>query len=85
MKRLAFYSLEGLVRQGAHEVWIPLGAYSTMSQARASTGAGKRSDIVDTRVIAHYRDSSLGHAPSSNIRPKVRLEKSSASTVSTVA
>lgn len=85
MKRLAFFSLEGLVRQGANEVWIPLGTFHTRSQAETAEPAIHRSDIVGARVIAHYRDSSGGHAPKSTIRPSVRFEATQPSAPSTVA
>lgn len=65
MKRLACFLLEGLVEQGPHRVWVTLGTYESFDAARTcqpTEAHGAR--LVETRVIALYRDSGIaGAAP----------------------
>ncbi len=61
MKQLAYFCLEGLRTQGPHRVWITLGIFP--SQALADGAAVDptifKPDVIQTRIIAVYRDS--GH------------------------
>lgn len=57
MKTFAHYSLEGLLRQGPHEVWITLGTYDSADQVeRAAEDSRSGDEIVATRVLSCYRD-----------------------------
>ncbi len=62
MKRLAHFTLEGLMQQGPHNVWIPLGTFASAELASQAQGNTTRDDIVQTRVMALYRDSGDTHA-----------------------
>lgn len=62
MKRFAHYALEGLLRQGPHEVWVTLGRYATTDQLEAGvqrSELSRRGDIVATRVTPCYRSAPL--------------------------
>lgn len=59
MKRLACFLLEGLVEQGPHRVWVTLGAFETQEAAQRAKGLDGSLSVVDTRVIALYRDSGV--------------------------
>ena len=58
MKTLAHFTLEGLLRQGSNEVWIPLGTYESSESAAlaACNPSIKRPGIVETRVLPLFRD-----------------------------
>jgi len=58
MKRIAFFTLEGLVRYGAHEVWMMLGQFDSNEAAMAATGQVP-SNVAATRVLPYFRDSGL--------------------------
>ena len=62
MKRLAFFTLEGRLRQGPHEVWITLGRYPTDQLARtaADSANARNAAIVETRIVPLFRISELG-------------------------
>jgi hypothetical protein len=53
-KRFAHYSLEGLLRQGPHEVWVTLGRFDTAEQVEEIVRR-RRDGIVATRVLPCYR------------------------------
>ena len=56
MKRFVCYTLEGLLRQDRHEVWVVLGTYASAEQAdSAARAATARSGIAQTRVMPYYR------------------------------
>lgn len=60
MKRLACFLLEGLVEQGPHHVWITLGTFDSAAAAgRSSLHRSHRLRVIETRVIALYRDSGI--------------------------
>jgi hypothetical protein len=62
MKQFAHYALEGLMRQGRHEVWVTLGRYSTADQLEAETRRNvlrNHGEIVATRVTPCYRSTPL--------------------------
>jgi hypothetical protein len=62
-KRFAHYSLEGLLRQGPHEVWVTLGRYTTVEQAEEVVRKrAAREGIVATRVLPCYRQTPEGAA-----------------------
>ena len=55
-KRFAHYCLEGLVRQGHHEVWVTLGRYDTAEQVEEIVRRKpSRDGIVATRVLPCFR------------------------------
>lgn len=58
MKRLAFFTLEGLVQRGSHEVWVLLGRYESREAADAAV-ASAPGHITATRVMPYFRDSGL--------------------------
>lgn len=64
MKRLACFLLEGLVEQGPHRVWVTLGTFDSQDAARQATQNNRNPSVVDTRVIALYRDSGVTAASS---------------------
>ncbi|QDU98360.1 hypothetical protein [Lignipirellula cremea] len=77
MKRLAFFTLEGLVRQGQHEVWVPVGRFS--SAEAAATAAGSCRQFAQTRVLPYFRDSGMlpvatngDTAPRTTSRPHIK-------------
>lgn len=56
MKRFVCYTLEGLLRQDRHEVWVVLGVYASAEQAEAAARAATaRSGIGQTRIMPYYR------------------------------
>ncbi|MEQ8787555.1 MAG: hypothetical protein RIC55_14725 [Pirellulaceae bacterium] len=58
MKRFDHYALEGLLRQGPHEVWVTLGRYNSTNQVEEVVKRSdvlRRNDIVATRVLPCYR------------------------------
>lgn len=59
MKRLACFLLEGLVEQGPHQVWVTLGAFESSDAARRAISQNPSTSVIDTRVIALYRDSGI--------------------------
>jgi len=64
MKRLACFLLEGLIEQGPHRVWVTLGTFDSQDAARRATQSACHPSVVDTRVIALYRDSGVTAASS---------------------
>ena len=58
MKTLAHFTLEGLLRQGSNEVWIPLGSYDSADDAAraASNLSSIRQGIIETRILPLFRD-----------------------------
>ena len=57
MKQLAFFALEGRLRQGPHEVWITLGRFNSAQSAHLAIHdpATVKSGIVETRIVPLYR------------------------------
>ncbi len=57
MKRLAFFTLEGLLEQGPHEVWVTLGTFPTAEAARhaQATQPITRPGISKKRVVPLFR------------------------------
>lgn len=56
MKRFVCYTLEGLLRQDQHEVWVVLGTFSSVEQAEsAGRAAAAKAGITRTRVMPYYR------------------------------
>lgn len=64
MKRLACFLLEGLVEQGPHRVWVTLGTFDSQDAAQHATLSARSPSVIDTRVIALYRDSGVTSASS---------------------
>ncbi len=58
MKRLAHFTLEGLIQQGPHQVWVCLGTFATAELAETATGGASchRSGVIETRIMPLYRD-----------------------------
>jgi hypothetical protein len=62
MKKFDHFALEGLLRQGPHEVWVTLGRYETTHQVQEGARRSdllRRPDIVATRVLPCYRTTTL--------------------------
>lgn len=57
MKRLTCYLLEGLRRQGPHQVWITIGAFNTLEAAQLAATTPTGWDVAETRILPLYRDS----------------------------
>ena len=57
MKRLTCYLLEGLRRQGPHQVWITIGAFNSLQAAEEAAAQPTGWDVAETRVLPLYRDS----------------------------
>ena len=64
MKRLACFLLEGLVEQGPHRVWVTLGTFESSENAQVAKRRHHSPSVIDTRVIALYRDSGVTAASS---------------------
>lgn len=64
MKRLACFLLEGLVEQGPHRVWVTLGTFETSANANFAKRHYRDRSVIETRVIALYRDSGVTAASS---------------------
>lgn len=89
MKRFVCYTLEGLLRQDRHEVWVVLGIYASAEQAEAAGRAAEaRSGIGQTRIMPYYRtiELPLSHDGSSlPRRPHVAVQHAQDSEQVTVA
>jgi hypothetical protein len=59
MKRLACFLLEGLVEQGPHRVWVTLGTFESSHTAQMAKRRHHSASVIDTRIIALYRDSGV--------------------------
>ena len=57
MKRLTCYLLEGLRRQGPHQVWITIGAFNSLEAAEIAATQPTGWDVAETRILPLYRDS----------------------------
>lgn len=64
MKRLACFLLEGLIEQGPHRVWVTLGTFESSDSAQMAKQRHHSPSVIDTRVIALYRDSGVTAASS---------------------
>lgn len=75
MRRLACYVLEGLMRQGPHQVWITLGSFPSFELADAATRTAllHRPGIGETRILPLFRDSGdVELQPAARMRPASR-------------
>lgn len=61
MKRFAYFTLEGLLEQGPHRVWITLGRYASeqLASQAAANETGINPGITDTRILPLYRDDGI--------------------------
>ncbi len=58
MKRLAHFTLEGLLQQGPHQVWITLGQFASECSALQAAGdlVNVKPGVTETRVLPLYMD-----------------------------
>ena len=71
MKRFVCYTLEGLLRQDRHEVWVVLGTYASTEQAEsAARAASARNGIACTRIMPYYRTIELPVSLESSAVPR---------------
>jgi hypothetical protein len=88
MKRFVCYTLEGLLRQDRHEVWVVLGTFASAEQAdSAARAATTRSGISQTRVMPYYRTIELPVARDASLprRPHLAGTHAAADQAVTVA
>lgn len=88
MKRLSSYVVEGLRQQGPHCVWITLGHHPSEADAQmhAAMSSPECVDIIETRVVALFRDTPEVTTPRPHVQPSRRRsaalrDNSSASTL----
>lgn len=71
MKRFVCYTLEGLLRQDRHEVWVVLGIHASAEQAEAAGRAATAgSGIAQTRIMPYYRTIELPVARDGSALPR---------------
>jgi hypothetical protein len=79
MKRFVCYTLEGLLRQGQHEVWVVLGTFPSAEQAdSAGRAASAKQAIARTRVMPYYRTIELPVTrdnAAANLRPHLAASR----------
>lgn len=89
MKRFVCYTLEGLLRQDGHEVWVVLGIHPSAEQAEAAgRAAATRSGIGQTRIMPYYRTIELPASRDGSAlprRPHVAAQPAAADEQVTVA
>ena len=70
MKQLVCYTVEGLLRQGPHQVWITLGTYRTAELAQAAQRGLDGNRVIETRILPYFRSTDVPSGP--HIRPSAR-------------
>lgn len=66
MSKFVCYTLEGLMQQGGHQVWVMLGTYPTAEAARRAceaAGEGGAGRLLDSRIMSYFRSSDWWKSP----------------------
>jgi hypothetical protein len=82
MKQLVCYTVEGLMCQGPHQVWVTLGSYRTAEQAQAAQRIVGADKVRETRILPYFR--TTDHYPGPHIRPSVRPTLAAVESVASV-